>query len=185
LPKLAGIVLEIIKSDVDNIAVDAMQIFIDLNKTFRSGVEDFVPQYLDFILYLVSSFENISRKIIDDSEKGIYCNRYSSMSLRLLHDAPVIVVLLFQLHRKFINEYVPRLVPEIVKLLSVDIAGTNESLPPICSLEEVGDELQSPRRLAYIDFITCQVKVLYIYYFFSSVRRYLSWHTSLEVLFLH
>lgn len=173
--------LRIMAEDVDENAAEAMQLYIDMNKAYRAAVEQYVPPFLDFILEMASRFDQLAKRVLDSAKTeepfriGAAPHRLVRNSFRLLHDAPVMIVLVFQLHRRFINEYIPRYVPIIVKLLQFDVDRPCGGQPELSSLNEVGGEPQSPQRAIFNDFIACQIKVLsflaYIARGFSSTLR--------------
>lgn len=161
---LMPVLLSVIEHDADLVAADAMQLFTDMNKAFRAAVEAFVPPFLDFILGLATDFEGIKAARIKsalwqesnpDSETTA---PPSKESFRLLHDAPVMIVLVFQLHRRFINEYIPRFVPVVVRLLQIDAERPSNILSPLQTLSEIENEPASPMRVAFGDYISAQVK---------------------------
>lgn len=173
--------LRMMAEDVDENAAEAMQLYIDMNKAYRATVEQYVPPFLDFILDMAGKFDQLAKRVLDLAKKedpfriGAAPHRLVRNSFRLLHDAPVMIVLVFQLHRRFINEYIPRYVPVIVKLLQFDADRPCCGQPELNSLSEVGGEPQSPQRAIFSDFIACQIKVLsflaYIARGFSSTLR--------------
>lgn len=71
---------------------------------------------------------------VDNSKLVTWMN--AKKTVRLLYETPATVVLLFQLHRKFISDYIPRFLPQIINLLLVKI-------PKITSIE-----IESKFRLA-------------------------------------
>lgn len=160
LDGLVPVLLKTLQEDVDENAADSMQAFIDLNKFFRWALEQWVPIFLDFVLELMSNFACIARDIMEEARRGEHgTKKWACASFKLLHDSPVMVVLILQLHRRFINEYVGRFVPVVVQLLQSDEARPSSLLPPIQSIEQIGEEPTNPLRSAFNDFIACQIKV--------------------------
>lgn len=156
-------ILGVIREDSDDIATDAMQLFTDMNKAFRSAVEHYVPSFLDFILEVARDFDNITRTRLQMANQvnAAMPGKTARMSFRLLHDAPVMIVLVFQLHRRFINEYIPRFVPVVISLLEVDATRPACDQPEIDSLEGITNtEATSALRGAFNDYISAQIKVI-------------------------
>jgi transformation/transcription domain-associated protein len=158
------VLLKIMTDDADDNAVEAMQLFTEMNKTYRSAVEQYVPAFLDFILELVRDFEKNSMARILESTKQDRAKDGKTLcisreSTRLLNDAPVMIVLIFQLHRRFINEYIPRFVPVVVQLLEVDSERPPCNPLEIRNLEDLGKETFSSSRGAFNEYISTQIKV--------------------------
>lgn len=156
------VILTVMREDVDDIAAEAMQLFTEMNKAFRSAVEQYVAPFLDFILEVARNFANISHSRLAAAAKGDGKTLpMARMAFRLLNDAPVMIVLVFQLHRRFINEYIPRFVPVVMELLEVDIEQPHDLQPEIHSVNDLGNtESITPARAAYVDYISAQIKVL-------------------------
>ena len=154
-------ILTVMREDVEDIAAEAMQLFTEMNKAFRSAVEQYVSPFLDFILEVARDFENISRNRLAAAAKGDgKILPMARMAFRLLNDAPVMIVLVFQLHRRFINEYIPRFVPAVMELLKVDMERPPSLQPEVRSINDLGNaEFITPARAAYIDYISAQIKV--------------------------
>lgn len=164
--------LSVMTSDADDIAEEAMQLFTDMNKAFRAAVEQYVPAFLDYILELAKDFERVVKARIEagtQSRSGGKSSRRENKILRiardssrLLRDAPVMIVLIFQLHRRYINEYIPRFVPVVVQLLEVDVERPPNCPPDIKSVQDLGQEVCSVSRCVFNDYISSQIKVSHV-----------------------
>lgn len=159
LKDLLDTLLFLIKEDIETNSADAMQIFIDINKALRSSVEEWVPCLLDFIIGLFTSFGTVieERFAFPADQHGIINDNLSMIpstkSFKLLHDAPVMVVLLFQLHRRFIAEYIPQFAPLVVKALlqkPPTLASTAIEAEKALFSELIGSQVKILSFLAYI-----------------------------------
>eukprot|EP00002_Diphylleia_rotans_P036225 TRINITY_DN7963_c0_g1_i1.p1 TRINITY_DN7963_c0_g1~~TRINITY_DN7963_c0_g1_i1.p1 ORF type:complete len:3345 (+),score=544.19 TRINITY_DN7963_c0_g1_i1:49-10083(+) len=65
-------------------------------------------------------------------------------SFKVLMECPVMVVMVFQLYNRFVAENIPKFVPPIIKILSINIS----------------DTLINTHRQQYMDFVSAQVKIL-------------------------
>ncbi len=172
IPTLMPLALKIMTEDADDNATEAMQFFTDMNKAFRSAIESYIPQFLDFILHVASSFDRIATSRLTSSgaaaeDEGGFLSAGSSF--KLLHDAPVMIVLVFQLHRKFINEYIPRFVPVIIALLRVDVSpplGGNRrstqqgAAAPSGHSPQIENACRVSRMSPFGEYISAQIKAL-------------------------
>lgn len=155
---LASTMFHILQNDADHNAAEAMQIFMDMNKAFRATLEHHVAPFLDFILELAENFKEMtSERLAEGKRKSILAP--ARRSFRLLHDAPVMIVLVFQLHRRFINEYIPKFVPVIIKVLQVDAVRPPYKLPDIESIDQLASQPVCHPRGAFNDYISAQIKV--------------------------
>lgn len=172
---LTAAMFQVLQQDADDNAAEAMQIFMDLNKAFRAILEHHVAPFLDFILDLANSFEEITRERLADSSQTSVLP-LARRSFRLLHDAPVMIVLVFQLHRRFINEFIPKFVPVIIKVLQVDAERPTCQLPVIDSIEKLASQPVFTPRGPFNDYISAQIKVFWQYNFpsYGIVGAFLS-----------
>jgi transformation/transcription domain-associated protein len=166
--------IRVIAEDVEANALAAMHVFMELHKVFRGAVEASVQPFIDFVLKLLESFPTLVQKM----------SAPTTSSVKLIIECPVMVVLLFQLHRKFINENILKFVPLIMKILEISLdppAFTPEMGKPIDDLSVLGSaELgRSPLRQQYCDFIQAKVKVLsYLAYVSRSFSSALKAHQN-------
>lgn len=170
LNDVMNILIRVLADESEANTLAAMHIFMELHKVFRGSVEASVQPFIDFVLKLLESFPvNIQK-----SSNTFACN------VKLIIECPVMVVLLFQLHRKFINDNILKFVPLIMKILETSLA------PPSFTAEsgKLSDDLsilgsaehgRSRSRQQYCDFIQAKVKVLsflaYVSRSFSSALK--------------
>lgn len=99
-----------------------------------------------------------------------------SCSFKVLIECPVMIVLLFQIHRKLISENIAKFVPQVIRTLGVAIERPPLVLNNSIGLEQVlAAENSRPLQSAYSDYISAQVKTLsflaYILRGFASMLR--------------
>lgn len=169
-------ILQAMKTDAEDNATEAMHLFTEINKAFRSLTEQYVPAFLDYVLELAQNFKAIMKERLEpslsDSSTATRRNggraegeatellNPADRSFRLLHESPVMIVLVFQLHRRYINEYIPRFVPVVVRLLSLDAERPEYRLPDIRSISQLASEPVCRPRGAFNDYISAQIKIL-------------------------
>lgn len=169
--------IRILSEDFEANGLTAMHLFMELNKVFRGAVEASVQPFIDLVLKLLENFNEISSKLLGNNAPSDTRLVPASKSLKIIIESPVMVVLLFQLHRKFINENILKFVPSIVKILELSIPAPPFSIDPKISdnLKHVNGQIKSFERQHYCDFIQAKVKVLsflaYVSRSFSSALK--------------
>ncbi len=174
LTDIMNALIKVIADDGEANALAAMHVFMELHKVFRGAVEASVQPFIDFVLKLLESFPAIVQK----------SSSSPMSSVKLIIECPVMVVLLFQLHRKFINDNILKFVPLIMKILEISLdppVFVSESGKPVDDLSVLGspDHGRDRARQQYCDFIQAKVKVLsYLAYvsrsFSSALKAYQS-----------
>lgn len=160
LNDISGIFMDCLVKDNEECALLSLHAIIDLQKTFRHLVEPMVPPFLDFVISLLDRFEQIAR---EPRQPGKLCP--SQNSLKIVLECPVIVVLIFQLHRRFINDYIGRFVPVVMKALAVTIEAPSDTLyPPTIT----SDNHSTTPKAIHCDFLSAKIKVLS---FFAYISR--------------
>ena len=174
LNDVMSVLIRVIAEDEEANALAAMHVFMELHKVFRGAVEASVQPFIDFVLKLLESFPAMVQK-----------SSALTGSVKLIIECPVMVVLLFQLHRKFINDNILKFVPLIMKILEISL-----DPPPFTAEAEKkpADDLallaspehgRSRLRQQYCDFIQAKVKVLsYLAYVSRSFSSALKAHQS-------
>ena len=94
-------------------------------------------------------------------------------SFKVLIECPVMVVLLFQIHRKLVSENINRFAPQVIKALNVIIEVPPRTAPATLDLDSL--EQSNPVAVAFSDYVAVQVKTLsflaYISRGFASIIR--------------
>lgn len=101
-------------------------------------------------------------KNADGSEEPHYPLARSLYSFKVLKECPIILVLLLQIHRKFVNETVEELVPLIVKALALQPAFQLQAHKEAAAAGDVfvGVSPAIKNRSAYVEFKAMQIKTL-------------------------
>ena len=148
-------------------ALIALHAFVDLQKNYRAQMEASVPPFMDLAVNVLGGFVDYMQSFFDaalnPAAKRAPLPRtglgekvaLGIKRLKIISELPVVIVLVFQLHRRYINDNVPRCLPLIVKALSFHMS------PALGSAEQ-------EVRQFYCEFITCKVKLLS---FFAYVSR--------------
>jgi transformation/transcription domain-associated protein len=165
LESLLALLVKVLWEDNESNGLTAMHIFMEMHKVYRGLAESSVQPFLDFVLKLLENYVLIAEKLVTAVIKGAGpLNPPALHSVKIIIESPVSVVLLFQLHRKFINDNILKFVPLIFKVLDISLPA-----PPIPDSAEVGTvrdlsgisgQPRSPVRQAYCDFIQAKVKLL-------------------------
>ena len=118
--------ITVLKSDSEGNAVLSLKIIVDLHKNYKSLVEDQVQPLMDVVLTMYSNMHDAVRMAFsvpkfltqDENPDGtLDQNITTSMySFKVLTECPVIVALLFSLHRSIVPINVNRFVPLIVNV---------------------------------------------------------------------
>ena len=185
LEALAIAMLKVLWEDNEANALVAMHIYMEFHKVFRSAVESSVQPFLDFVLRLLDNYANIAESLVAGNLKPAP-NKHSLSALnsvRIIIESPVTVVLLFQLHRKFINDNILRFVPLIIRILGISIVAPplldSHSIGLIRDLSGINGQIRGASRQAYCDFIQAKVKVLsFLAYVSRSFASALKPHQS-------
>lgn len=189
LNDLMNMLIRVLSEDVEANALAAMHVFMELHKVFRGAVESSVQPFIDFVLRLLEAFPSSVNATVNANASGNAnatsfsgnANAASGKSnVKLIIECPVMVVLLFQLHRKFINENILKFVPLIMKILEI-----SQAPPPfVPESGKLADDFavlgsaeygRNGARQQYCDFIQAKVKVLsflaYVSRSFSSALK--------------
>jgi transformation/transcription domain-associated protein len=167
LPDICSVLMDCLAKDSEECALLTLHVIIDLQKTFRHLVEPMVPAFLDFVVGLLDRFDAISKFQRHDHRQ---CP--SRSSLKVVLECPVIVVLIFQLHRRHINDYIGRFVPVVMRALAVTVPSPGSAsasadqqtnaYPPTVQIRE------SHPKSHYCDFMSAKIKILS---FFAYISR--------------
>lgn len=177
LNDIASVLIKILSEDFEANGLTAMHLFMEFHKVFRGAVEASVQPFIDLVLCLLEKFPEISTKLLKDDTQIDTRLIPSSQSVKIVIESPVMVVLLFQLHRKFINENILKFVPFIIKILEISIPAPEYLAEPKASddLGTINGQIRNRARQNYCDFIQAKVKVLsflaYVSRSFSSALK--------------
>lgn len=177
LNELMSILIKILTDDFEANGLTAMHLFMEFHKVYRGAVEASVQPFIDLVLGLLQNFPDISSNLLRSGAPVDTRLVPSSQSVKIIIESPVMVVLLFQLHRKFINENILKFVPFIVKILEISIPSSEFEIDSKVSddLSLISGQIKPRSRQHYCDFIQAKVKVLsflaYVSRSFSSALK--------------
>lgn len=177
LNDIMAILIKTLANDFEANGLVAMHLFMEFHKIFRGAVESSVQPFIDMVLGFLEKFPEISTKLLNENDSVNTRLLPTSQSIKIIIESPVMVVLLFQLHRRFINDNILKFVPFIIKILEISIPIPKVELEAKASddLNLVNGQIQSRSRQNYCDFIQAKVKVLsflaYVSRSFSSALK--------------
>lgn len=177
LNDIASLLIKILAEDFEANGLTAMHLFMEFHKVFRGAVEASVQPFIDLVLCLLEKFPEISTSLLKNDAQLDTSLIPASKSVKIIIESPVMVVLLFQLHRKFINENILKFVPFIIKILEISISAPEYEVESKTSddLGLINGQIRNRARQNYCDFIQAKVKVLsflaYVSRSFSSALK--------------
>lgn len=171
------VLIEVLSEDYEANGLSSMHIFMEFHKVFRGLVESSVQPFIDLVLSLLEKFPDICDNIFDSNLPSRSSYIPSSQSVKIVIESPVMVVLLFQLHRKFINDNILKFVPFIIRILEISFPAPQFVIDSKLSddFTLISGQIHSSQRQNYCDFIQAKVKVLsflaYVSRSFSSALK--------------
>lgn len=177
LNDIMALLIKILADDFEANGLTAMHLFMEFHKMYRGAVETSVQPFIDMVLGLLEKFPKISADLLRDSASIDTRLIPASRSVKIVIESPVMVVLLFQLHRRFINDNILKFVPFIIKILEISIPAPKFEAETKTSddLSFINGQIQCRSRQNYCDFIQAKVKVLsflaYVSRSFSSALK--------------
>lgn len=177
LNDISSVLIKILAEDFEANGLTAMHLFMEFHKVFRGTVEASVQPFIDLVLCLLEKFPEISYNLSKNDSRMDTRFIPASQSIKIIIESPVMVVLLFQLHRKFINENILKFVPFIIKILEISIPTPEYEVIAKASddLSLINGQIGNRARQNYCDFIQAKVKVLsflaYVSRSFSSALK--------------
>jgi transformation/transcription domain-associated protein len=121
---LMNSLLGVLVHDNQDNGVLSLKIIVDLHKNYKMLLEDLVPRFLDIVKLMYQNLEKSVQRAFAKDQLDAASEKYfdkSINSFKVLTDCPVIVALLFSLHRRYVDAYVPEFVPLIVNVLPSNI----------------------------------------------------------------
>ncbi|CAO3644378.1 unnamed protein product [Mucor hiemalis] len=182
----------LLKVENEDNAVVCVKIIIDLHRTFRHSLEDQVQPFLDIVQEIFKNMEQTVKDVFDAPSTPIGAATpglnpllvasprpnspaaaeipespskplpKSMFSFKVLTECPIIVVLLFQSHRRYATENIMKFVPLIFQTLSLQAKPQAEAAAAAQARGEVfvGVSPEIRDRSVYNDFIIAQVKTM-------------------------
>ncbi|GAA5802218.1 hypothetical protein HPULCUR_007681 [Helicostylum pulchrum] len=191
-PDLCRMLMHLLKVENEDNAVVCVKIIIDLHRTFRHSLEDQVQPFLDIVQEIFKNMEQTVKDVFDAPSTPIGSATpglnpllatsprpnspaaaelpespskplpKSMFSFKVLTECPIIVVLLFQSHRRYGTENIMKFVPLIFQTLSLQAKPQAEAAAAAQARGEVfvGVSPEIRNRSVYNDFIIAQVKTM-------------------------
>ncbi|KAG2212646.1 hypothetical protein INT47_000623 [Mucor saturninus] len=191
-PDLCRMLMHLLKVENEDNAVVCVKIIIDLHRTFRHSLEDQVQPFLDTVQEIFRNMEQTVKDVFDAPSTPIGSATpglnpllatsprpnspaaaelpespskplpKSMYSFKVLTECPIIVVLLFQSHRRYGTENIMKFVPLIFQTLSLQAKPQAEAAAAAQARGEVfvGVSPEIRNRSVYNDFIIAQVKTM-------------------------
>ncbi|RKP22048.1 hypothetical protein ROZALSC1DRAFT_26560 [Rozella allomycis CSF55] len=188
---LAGLCMGVIENDNEENALVALRVFVDFQRNFRPLMEDRVQPFLDFVIALYDRLPELVNEAFEADglgmvtpppveEDAIVTGKSlikSRNSFKVLTECPIIIVILFQLHRKFVNPNIQKFVEMIVKALRIQVSAQVEAQNLANKKGKLfsGVSLAIKNRGLFTDLISAQIKTMsflaYILRSFASVLK--------------
>ncbi|KAI8367767.1 hypothetical protein BD560DRAFT_353389 [Blakeslea trispora] len=205
-PDLCRMLIHLLKVENEDNAVVCVKITIDLHRTFRTVLEDQVQPFLDIVQEIFKNMEQTVKDVFDAPSTPIGSATpginpllatsprpnspaaaelpespskplsKSMFSFKVLTECPIIVVLLFQTHRRYATENIMKFVPLIFQTLSLQAKPQAEAAQAAQARGEVfvGVSPEIRNRSVYNDFIVAQVKTIsFLAYILRSYTTFL------------
>ena len=185
---LMRLVMDVLTTDNEENAAICLRVIIEVHKSCRGihELEEFVTPFFDFVKSMLENMEEIMRNTLDNSLSSGPTTRQSRhtahdsvdsmladsdgpreyapshQSFKVLAECPIILVLLIQIHKRFISSTVPAMVPLIIGVISLRASAQSEwiNLNPELGPIQLGPAPSITARAAYADFIAAQVKIM-------------------------
>ena len=186
---LLGIVMDVLQNDNEENATICLRVIIELHKNYRNvpQLEEHVQTFFDFFKSMLQLMQLNVQHLIENSDNDDMEVQYqhdsgndpdsaaevlfgsgeggraflkSVNSFKVLSECPIILVLLFQIYKKFINVNIPELVPLIAQVIQIRVtvqqAYGDVSRPDFAP----GPNPAIVNKSLYAEFIGAQVKIM-------------------------
>ncbi|CAO3681372.1 unnamed protein product [Umbelopsis ramanniana] len=209
-PELCRTLLQLMRVENEDNAVVCVKIIIDLHRAFKHVLEDQVQPFLDVVQEIYQNMDQAVKDSFDNpgtpasaatpgqhplvaasprpmSPAADFTETPSKMlakslySFKVLTECPIIVVLLFQSHRKFASDNIVKFVPLIIDTLGLQARPQLEAANAAKAKGEtfVGVSPAIKNRSAYTEFIVAQVKTMsFLAYILRSYAALLRPHQA-------
>ncbi|CAG8494689.1 11619_t:CDS:10, partial [Ambispora leptoticha] len=184
---LLKLVMQLLRTENEENAVICLKIIIDLHKYYKLILEDQVQPFLDIVQEMYQNMKQTVHEVFDTPQpynvpqhvpqsprptSPAYDNASESTpvktlakslySFKVLTECPIIVVLLFQSHRQFVNRNIIKIVPLIIETLDLQAAPQAEAHAAARAANDifVGVAPGIRDRAKYTEFIVAQVKTM-------------------------
>ncbi|KAI9104837.1 hypothetical protein DFS34DRAFT_691063 [Phlyctochytrium arcticum] len=194
MPDLMKALMHVLKEDNEENGCLALKIIVDFHKAYKAALEEWVQPFFEIVQEMYQNMEEAVKDVFDESstatiiapqavpapdspapseggEMAARTLQRSLFSFKVLTECPIIIALLFQLYRKYVNANVPVFVPLIIHCLTLLPAQQRQALAEAdqAGVVYVGISQNVRNRAALTDFIMLQVKtVSFIAYILRS-----------------
>ncbi|KAJ3053641.1 hypothetical protein HK097_003754, partial [Rhizophlyctis rosea] len=204
--ELIDTMMHVFRVDNEENATIALKILMELNRTYKGFLEANAQAFLDIVMEMYGNMEQAVKETFDDQLISAVSTPVASgpqvpaspaaesveqasgrtlpkamFSFKVLTECPIIIALVFQLYRKYVNEAVPKFVPLIVKVLSLQPRAQQiaQQEADAAGKGYVGVSPAIKNRAAFMDFIALQVKTAsFIAYILKSFTPLLKDHAQ-------
>ncbi|KAJ3171894.1 hypothetical protein HDU87_008212 [Geranomyces variabilis] len=199
LPGVMNALMRVLKEDNEENAALCLKILVDLHKAYKPHLEEWGQPFFTTVQQMYKNMDETLKETFDDADPTVTdvagtsspipespvnadpatptgdgdarILRPSQKSFKVLTECPIIIALLFQLYRKFVNVNIPIFVPLIVNCLSLKPSQQKQLLENADAqkIAYVGLSPEIKNKVAMYDLITLQVKtVSFIAYILRS-----------------
>ncbi|KAJ3074848.1 hypothetical protein HDU98_010028 [Podochytrium sp. JEL0797] len=175
--ELMTVLMSVLKSDNEENAVIALKVVVELHKIYKAELEGHVQAFFDVVLDMYRGMKKAVEDAFDDPTSPIPpehsapgggastedANRAlgpSMTSFKVLTECPIIIALLLQVHRNFVNSNVPLFVPLIMETLLLQPRAQRLAHESAAANGTIffGVSPEIKNRVAYSEFKALQVK---------------------------
>ncbi|KAI8605964.1 hypothetical protein EDD21DRAFT_315697 [Dissophora ornata] len=188
-PELLRLLMHLLRVENEDNAVICLKTIIDLHRSYKQILESQVQPFIDIVQEMYRNMEQTVKDNFDNPSTpasqtpggplAIFSPRpvspasepsdqpskilpRSLFSFKVLTECPIIVVLLFQTHRQFVNPNIATFIPLIIQTLGLQATQQAEAQRMAALHGEVfvGVSPAIRNRSVYTDFIVAQVKTM-------------------------
>ncbi|KAF9357807.1 hypothetical protein BGX26_003026, partial [Mortierella sp. AD094] len=188
-PDLLKLLMHLLRVENEDNAVICLKTIIDLHRSYKQILESQVQPFIDIVQEMYRNMEQTVKDNFDNpgtplgqtpggpsaltsprpvspaSELADQPSKILAKSLfsfKVLTECPIIVVLLFQTHRQFVNPNIATFIPLIIQTLGLQASQQAEAQRLAAAHGEVfvGVSPAIRNRSVYTDFIVAQVKTM-------------------------
>ncbi|ORX76848.1 FAT-domain-containing protein [Anaeromyces robustus] len=174
VPKLMEILLDLLKKDNEENGTICVKIIVDLHKNNKNILEKYVQDFFDIVKEMYGNIKQTVTNAFGDNQQSLnkleneaVSNQNSKLaksmySFKILKECPIIIVLLFQLHKKFVQSNVVAFIPLIIECLELQPEAQKKEHEEARKKGEIfiGVSPKIKNRTAYVDLKALQVKTL-------------------------
>ncbi|KAL6601053.1 hypothetical protein U3516DRAFT_602921 [Neocallimastix sp. 'constans'] len=174
VPKLMEILLDLLKNDNEENGTICVKIIVDLHKNYKNNLEKYVESFFEIVKEMYGNIKETVKNTFGDnqqsttaSENEIPTNTNNELaksmySFKILKECPIIIVLLFQLHKKIFKNNVDSFMPLVIECLELQPEAQKQEHENAKKKGEIfiGVSSKIKNRMAYLDLKALQVKTL-------------------------